>query len=72
MRFLGLGLWVLLQIDEVRDQVLAFFNAPPGEYHVIFTRGATASLKLVGETFPWTQESEFVYLVRRPAAPCEM
>jgi len=50
------------QIDEVRDQVLAFFNAPPGEYHVIFTRGATASLKLVGETFPWTEESEFVYL----------
>jgi hypothetical protein len=29
------------------------------EYNVVFTPSATGSLKLVGETFPWTPESEF-------------
>jgi len=51
------------EVDMARDMVLDFFNAPPGNYHVIFTKGATAALKLVGETFPWEKEhSEFLYL----------
>lgn len=43
------------------NQVLAFCNAPPGEYMCVFTSGATAALKLVGETFPWSAESEYWY-----------
>lgn len=40
-------------------KVLAMCNAPPGEYVCVFTAGATASLKLVGELFPWSQDSQF-------------
>lgn len=42
-------------------QVLNFFNASPREYKCIFTSGATAALKLVGETFPWSSQSTFMY-----------
>ncbi|KAL6562442.1 Molybdenum cofactor sulfurase [Orobanche gracilis] len=48
-------------IGEARQQVLSFFNASPGEYKCIFTSGATASLKLVGETFPWSSHSTYMY-----------
>lgn len=43
------------------SQVLEYFNASPEDYSCIFTSGATAALKLVGETFPWTQDSNFLY-----------
>ncbi|CAH9115320.1 unnamed protein product [Cuscuta epithymum] len=49
------------RVQEARQQVLEFFNAPPLEYSCIFTSGATAALKLVGETFPWCSESSFMY-----------
>lgn len=42
-------------------QILSFFNASPGEYKCIFTSGATAALKLVGETFPWSGGSTYAY-----------
>lgn len=45
--------------------VLKFFNADPLEYNVVFTPSATGSLKLVGETFPWTKYSQF-----RQGPPC--
>ncbi|KAL6546984.1 Molybdenum cofactor sulfurase [Orobanche minor] len=48
-------------MGEARQQVLSFFNASPGEYKCIFTSGATASLKLVGETFPWSSHSTYMY-----------
>ncbi|GBG70232.1 hypothetical protein CBR_g6363 [Chara braunii] len=41
--------------------VLAMCNAPATEYKCVFTAGATAALKLVGETFPWSLESYFLY-----------
>jgi molybdenum cofactor sulfurtransferase len=41
--------------------VLEYFNASPEDYSCLFTSGATAALKLVGETFPWTQDSNFLY-----------
>lgn len=44
---------------EAREAVLAFFRAPPG-YTVIFTSNATGALKLVGEAFPFTEDSSFV------------
>jgi len=50
------------KIEAVRERILKYFNADPAEYQCVFTRGATASLKMVGEMFPWSQRSKFVYL----------
>lgn len=50
-------------VGKARQQVLNFFNASPREYSCIFTSGATAALKLVGETFPWSSNSSFMYSV---------
>ncbi|GMF25310.1 unnamed protein product [Phytophthora lilii] len=49
------------RIESVRRQVLAFFSASEEEYTLIFTSGATAALKLVGESFPWTKDSTFAH-----------
>ncbi|KAE8124542.1 hypothetical protein FH972_019417 [Carpinus fangiana] len=46
---------------EARQQVLDYFNASPKDYKCIFTSGATAALKLVGEAFPWSRQSSFMY-----------
>ncbi|KAK2972002.1 hypothetical protein RJ640_005022 [Escallonia rubra] len=48
-------------VEEARQQVLNFCNASPEEYKCIFTSGATAALKLVGEAFPWSSQSSFMY-----------
>ena len=45
--------------DEARAAVLSFFRAPP-EYTVVFTNNATGALKLVGESYPFTNESTYV------------
>ncbi|KAH0828956.1 methyltransferase type 11 [Lanmaoa asiatica] len=45
--------------DEARKMVLSFFQAPSG-YTVIFTANATGALKLVGEAFPFQENSSFV------------
>lgn len=63
-------------IDQTRAEVLDFFNAnktSEDEYSLIFTSGATASLKLVAESFTFSENeaqsndhsissSSFVYL----------
>ncbi|RLN58585.1 hypothetical protein BBP00_00006928 [Phytophthora kernoviae] len=49
------------KIEYVKRQVLAFFSASEEEYTVVFTSGATAALKLVGESFPWSQDNTFAY-----------
>ncbi|CAK9863850.1 unnamed protein product [Sphagnum jensenii] len=49
------------KVELARLQVLALCNAPPGEYTCVFTAGATSALKLVGEAFPWSSESEYLY-----------
>ncbi|KAK1934443.1 Molybdenum cofactor sulfurase [Phytophthora citrophthora] len=49
------------KIDNVCRQVLGFFSASEEEYTLIFTSGATAALKLVGESFPWTKNSTFAH-----------
>lgn len=46
--------------EEARSDVLAFFDAPPTEYTVIFTPNATGAMRLVGEAFPFVQGSSFV------------
>ena len=40
-------------VEEARDSVLAFFNADPDEYDVVFTANASGALKLVGESYPF-------------------
>ncbi|KAL9695353.1 hypothetical protein quinque_014638 [Culex quinquefasciatus] len=56
-------------MDEVRRRVLRFFNTDSSEYSLIFTSGATASLKMVAENFTFRaadsaegDEGAFVYL----------
>ncbi|XP_044962488.1 molybdenum cofactor sulfurase isoform X1 [Hordeum vulgare subsp. vulgare] len=49
------------QVTAARHQVLKYFNASPRDYKCIFTSGATAALKLVGECFPWSRESCYMY-----------
>ncbi|KAH7826711.1 putative molybdenum cofactor sulfurase [Monocercomonoides exilis] len=48
-------------VKDARLEVLRYFEADPNEYTVIFTSGTTASLKMIGETFPWTSNSTFLY-----------
>ncbi len=48
-------------LDRTRDRVLSFFGTTSSQYSVIFTSGATAALKLLGEAFPWSGGSEFAY-----------
>lgn len=50
-------------IARVRRQALRFFRASEDEYELVFTSGATAALKLVGECFPWTGDSVFAHAV---------
>jgi len=40
-------------ITRVRQRVLAFFNASPDEWAVVFTTNASQALKLVGESYPF-------------------
>ncbi|XP_022717462.1 molybdenum cofactor sulfurase-like isoform X3 [Durio zibethinus] len=48
-------------VREARQQVLDYCNASPKDYKCIFTSGATAALKLIGENFPWSCQSTFMY-----------
>lgn len=48
-------------VEEARDKVLAFFNADPAEYDVVFTMNASGALKLIGESYPF--EAGSCYLV---------
>ncbi|XP_047084225.1 molybdenum cofactor sulfurase-like [Lolium rigidum] len=48
-------------VTAARHEVLKYFNASPRDYKCIFTSGATAALKLVGECFPWSRESCYMY-----------
>ena len=46
--------------DAARRAVLAFLNASPDEYTVVFTANASAALKLVGESYPFTAGSRLL------------
>ncbi|KAG2607867.1 molybdenum cofactor sulfurase-like isoform X2 [Panicum virgatum] len=48
-------------VTSMRHLVLKYFNASPRDYKCIFTSGATAALKLVGECFPWSGDSCYMY-----------
>lgn len=40
-------------LDAARSETLRLLNAPPGEYCVVFTGGATGAARLVAEAFPF-------------------
>ena len=46
-------------VEQARAYVLAFFNADPDEYTVVFTANASGALKLVGESYPFTPGSRY-------------
>lgn len=46
--------------NEARAALLSFLKASHTEYTVVFTANATAALKLVGESYPFTSESTLV------------
>jgi len=47
-------------VDRARRAVLKFFNASPDEWVVIFTANATQALKLVGESYPFGPDGEYL------------
>jgi molybdenum cofactor sulfurtransferase len=47
-------------VERARDRVLAYFNAPPNDYHVIFTANASQALKLVAESYPFEHGGRFL------------
>lgn len=46
-------------VEQARAYVLAYFNASPDEYTVIFTSNASGALKLVGESYPFGPGGRF-------------
>ncbi|MFW5749091.1 MAG: aminotransferase class V-fold PLP-dependent enzyme, partial [Chloroflexota bacterium] len=48
------------RVEQARAYVLAYFNANPEQYDVIFTSNASGALKLVGEACPFTAKSRFL------------
>ncbi|MGD8281425.1 MAG: aminotransferase class V-fold PLP-dependent enzyme [Gemmatimonadota bacterium] len=49
-------------VDETRRDVLDFFGADPQEYTAIFTANASAAVKLVGESYAFSEGSRFTLL----------
>ncbi|KAJ6488884.1 PLP-dependent transferase [Mycena sanguinolenta] len=46
--------------NDARAAVLQFFSASPDEYTVVFTPNATGALRVVGESFPFTEDSSYI------------
>lgn len=51
-------------VKEMRQRILNYFHANPKEYDIVFTSGATEALKIVGENFPFSPASVFLYLLQ--------
>lgn len=47
-------------VEQARAAILAFFNASPDEYEVIFTSNASGALKLVGESYPFERDDHYL------------
>ncbi|MCS7009880.1 MAG: aminotransferase class V-fold PLP-dependent enzyme [Anaerolineales bacterium] len=47
-------------VESARESVLRYFNASPDEYVCVFTSNASGALKLVGESYPFTQGSRYL------------
>jgi molybdenum cofactor sulfurtransferase len=53
-------------VARCRRRVLAFFNADPEEYVLIFTSNASGALKLVGESYPFGEGDQFLLTYDNP------
>ena len=51
------------KVSAARRLVLGHLGVSDDEYAVVFTSGSTAALKLLGESFDWSEESTFAYRV---------
>ncbi|MCO6449688.1 MAG: aminotransferase class V-fold PLP-dependent enzyme [Caldilineales bacterium] len=47
-------------VAQARADVLDYFNADPEEYLVIFTQNASGALKLLGESYPFNDNAQFL------------
>jgi selenocysteine lyase/cysteine desulfurase len=47
-------------LEEARSLTLGFFNAPPGEYEVVFTPNASGAMRILAEAFPFREGSSLV------------
>ncbi|HEX3376591.1 MAG TPA: aminotransferase class V-fold PLP-dependent enzyme, partial [Candidatus Acidoferrales bacterium] len=47
-------------VERTRRAILRYFNARPEDYILVFTQNATAALKLIGESFPFTPGSRYL------------
>jgi selenocysteine lyase/cysteine desulfurase len=47
-------------LDDAREQVLRFLDADAEQYVVCFTANASAAIKLVAESYPWSSDSQCV------------
>lgn len=50
------------RIEATRHAILEYFRADPDEYFAIFTPNASGALKLVGESYPFDERSQFVQI----------
>lgn len=48
-------------IEDTRKLVLQHFGTNEMIYDCVFTSGATAGLKIIGDCFPWSENSAFCY-----------
>lgn len=48
------------RVESARSAVLDYFKADPNEYLAIFTANASGALKLIGESYPFNAESQFL------------
>jgi molybdenum cofactor sulfurtransferase len=47
-------------VSRAREHVLDYFNASPDEYTAIFTPNATGAIKLVGESYPFQSNDNYL------------
>lgn len=47
-------------VEDARAYILKYFNASPDEYTLVFTLNASGALKLVGESYPFTDQSSYL------------
>jgi len=47
-------------VEQARAYVLEYFNAPPDEYLAIFTPNASGALKIVGESYPFGPDANYL------------
>lgn len=48
------------RVEQARHFILDYFHASSDEYILIFTQNASGALKLVGESYPFTQDSHYL------------